>query len=96
MPWIFVIRTFGFVFGYNGSARAVRIYHIKNPCTKKGVAAQRGFITLWTLQSISLMIAHICALGFCGLDRSYGSIARSFQEVFVVARAAPQTTRGSV
>lgn len=37
VPWVFVIKAFGFVRGYNGSARAVGIYHIKNPCTKKGV-----------------------------------------------------------
>lgn len=33
--WSLSIKAFGFVRGYNHSARAVRIYHIKNPCTEK-------------------------------------------------------------
>lgn len=60
-------KSICFVLGYNGSARAVRIYHIKNPRTKKGVVVQRGFGTLETLESISL-ITHICAFGFCVLN----------------------------
>lgn len=76
MPWVFVIKAFGFVLGYNGSARAVRIYHIKNTCTKKGVAAHIGFGTLETLESISL-ITHIYVLGFCGLAWLYCNTAHS-------------------
>ena len=78
MPWVFVIKAFGFVLGYNGSARAVRVYHIKNPCTKEGVVAQR-FGTLDTLESISL-ITHICALGVSDLAWSYWNIAHAFRK----------------
>lgn len=91
MPRVFVIKAFGFVLGYNGSARAVRIYHIKSPC-KKGVAAQRGFGSSETLEAMSL-ITCIRALGFCGLARSYCSTTHYSPRSFCcgTSRADPQT-----
>lgn len=69
-PWSLSIKSFGFVLGYNHAVGAVRIYHIKKSMhkkkKKKRAVAQRGFGTLETLESISL-ITPICALGLCDL-----------------------------